>query len=754
MLISMVGPSIWQRVRNVFTGELQVRRSDAVDDVIHWIIENKNAYLKTVETVADAISKNPYFRRAADIIESQIYQLPLLIFDKKDEVVEKGYLVEVLLKQPNPSQTLPQFLEETIGWLLSAGHWGWIFKRGYKNQIASIVNLKANKLRPLPGDDPFFPIKEFNYQSKRVPREEVIYNSWWTPGSQIHGESPFHAAIEEAATAITISRLIKNLAKNGQRPGGFISPKSGSWSDEDLAKLKKAFTSDRPINTAGEWKVITGEADIRPAVITPHEAQLLETAQAIKQSINVATGMPTILMEAGQATYENQKEAMKNLWRLTLIPIIRKIEQSFTQGIVTSYDPTWKARLDLSGVMALKADYKEIAQATPALLEGLSIDEWRARLPDPAPPLVFGGDIIRGDMNEPIGQAPPVEGAKPTKGIFDEEEKKPKKKPKDKELEEEPEEEEKSVWDRMREGLQGKESIKYSKLEDTKRKAAGGLSGEIREAAFQTRKAQLDNYRRKFAIKLASLYRRQHRKIKDFLAEYDDDLSGLPDMDSWLNWSEEENRFFEMAFYSKKGVFGHAGSQIFKDFKIRPEHRKKLEEDSHIFAERVTDTTKRHLEEAFEVIQEPVEEGFNLEDLLKKITEAEIIQYQDELEDEEGEEKQTKKGKLLALVGGIYFIAEGMRTKAGAWKETHDPQGYGLTEGIRQKGGNLRQWLSSFLTTSRQEHMDADGQVVGLDETFVVGDEALMWPGDSAGSPGNTINCNCFIGIAVTEGED
>ena len=37
----------------------------------------------------------------------------------------------------------------------------------------------------------------------------------------------------------------------------------------------------------------------------------------------------------------------------------------------------------------------------------------------------------------------------------------------------------------------------------------------------------------------------------------------------------------------------------------------------------------------------------------------------------------------------------------------------------------------------------ADGQEVGIDEAFDVGGEALMYPADPAGSPGNIIRCRC-----------
>jgi hypothetical protein len=54
--------------------------------------------------------------------------------------------------------------------------------------------------------------------------------------------------------------------------------------------------------------------------------------------------------------------------------------------------------------------------------------------------------------------------------------------------------------------------------------------------------------------------------------------------------------------------------------------------------------------------------------------------------------------------------------------------------------------------TTRQEHADADGQSVGLNETFSVSGEDLMYPADPSGSPGNTYNCLCFLEYGVDGG--
>ena len=54
-----------------------------------------------------------------------------------------------------------------------------------------------------------------------------------------------------------------------------------------------------------------------------------------------------------------------------------------------------------------------------------------------------------------------------------------------------------------------------------------------------------------------------------------------------------------------------------------------------------------------------------------------------------------------------------------------------------------REWVSALDARTRPEHAEADGQVVGVDEPFIVGGEKLMFPGDRNGSGWNIYNCRC-----------
>jgi uncharacterized protein with gpF-like domain len=62
---------------------------------------------------------------------------------------------------------------------------------------------------------------------------------------------------------------------------------------------------------------------------------------------------------------------------------------------------------------------------------------------------------------------------------------------------------------------------------------------------------------------------------------------------------------------------------------------------------------------------------------------------------------------------------------------------------MQDAGISKKQWLTSGNPNVREAHEEANGQVVGADESFEVGGEQLRFPGDPDGSPENIINCHC-----------
>jgi uncharacterized protein with gpF-like domain len=84
--------------------------------------------------------------------------------------------------------------------------------------------------------------------------------------------------------------------------------------------------------------------------------------------------------------------------------------------------------------------------------------------------------------------------------------------------------------------------------------------------------------------------------------------------------------------------------------------------------------------------------------------------------------------------------------------ETHGAANFGATEAARETGLPLRkEWIAAQDERTRESHAEADGQIVGQDESFEVGGSLLQYPGDPAGSAEEVINCRCALGWVVAD---
>lgn len=93
------------------------------------------------------------------------------------------------------------------------------------------------------------------------------------------------------------------------------------------------------------------------------------------------------------------------------------------------------------------------------------------------------------------------------------------------------------------------------------------------------------------------------------------------------------------------------------------------------------------------------------------------------------------------------------RADAIARTETHGAANYGSQEAASQLGLPLRkEWLAAHDERTRESHADADGQTIGMEERFQVGDSFLAYPGDPAGPPEEVVNCRCTLGYIVDDG--
>jgi hypothetical protein len=117
--------------------------------------------------------------------------------------------------------------------------------------------------------------------------------------------------------------------------------------------------------------------------------------------------------------------------------------------------------------------------------------------------------------------------------------------------------------------------------------------------------------------------------------------------------------------------------------------------------------------------------------------------------------------QLAQRVDGVLTFTDSERwpNRARVIARTENTRAYGAgttaagMEQSRVSGRTLnKRWITEHDERVRLSHKAADGQTVPIWMPFIVEDEALMFPGDPAGSPDNVINCRCDVTIVNEEG--
>jgi len=109
--------------------------------------------------------------------------------------------------------------------------------------------------------------------------------------------------------------------------------------------------------------------------------------------------------------------------------------------------------------------------------------------------------------------------------------------------------------------------------------------------------------------------------------------------------------------------------------------------------------------------------------------------------------------KNIREQGEVYARA---RSETIAITETHNAAMFGnyfsakdLSEEYDLK--TKKEWIATFDARTRETHVEANGQIVDMDEAFIVGGERMMYPGDPAASAENVIRCRCVLAYTTQD---
>ena len=109
---------------------------------------------------------------------------------------------------------------------------------------------------------------------------------------------------------------------------------------------------------------------------------------------------------------------------------------------------------------------------------------------------------------------------------------------------------------------------------------------------------------------------------------------------------------------------------------------------------------------------------------------------------------------LAAEVQHVFDVASSSRARTIARTEVISAANGSASLAAAQLPADVaggQEWISTRDERTRDDHVDADGQVVVMGSPFEVGGESLLYPGDPAGDGGNVINCRCTVAFLTPD---
>ena len=353
----------------------------------------------------EGFAQNPIVYRSVRMIAEAAASVPVDLFAGDTEIEDHPLLD--LLRQPNPMQSRPDFLESWYGFLLVAGN-AYAEAVGAGPELRELYVLRPDRMTIVPGADGW-PLSydytvngnSVNFTGDAVPGvRKVLHLPMFHPSNDYYGLSP----IEAAATAIDIhnaaSAWNKAMLDNSALPSGALVFNSGDrqLTSEQYERLKSELeTSFQGARNAGRPMLLEGGLDWRAMSMTPKDMDFIESKRQAARDIATALGVPPMLLGIpGDLTHANFQEANRGFWRHTVLPLVGRSMKALSGWLSPAYGSgPLELRADLDGVEAL-SDERAALWSRVGAAAFLTDAEKRAAV---------------GYGNDPTSQAPQAEDA-------------------------------------------------------------------------------------------------------------------------------------------------------------------------------------------------------------------------------------------------------------------------------------------------------------------------------------------------------
>lgn len=663
------------------------------------------------------------------------------------------------LAQPNPEQSGVFYRKSILGYFLISGNsFQYAIRAAKAGPPDELWTLSPELVHPIPAANRGiigYKYDPWPAEKNVIPTPLIGHMRSWNPTDEFFGLSPIEVISILIDTQQDGRKWNLSLLQN------FLKP-PGAWTTTALlapndrqkleARVNEKFAGAR---NAGKTPVLDGALEFKPSAVAPSEMDWLESMKYNAGSIaNIYNMPPQLIGDTSASTFNNQESAevfsyteyifptldeLYDLWNMWLVPmypdlassgaylyydkesveVIQKMIQAQKDAKADRANKLW-----LSG-LAMQSEAQELAglKVNPqgnvyrfgAILvaEDAVADYAKQSLAEPAAPPMPQPEPLPPPGQLP-GQQPPAQEKPDANNNPANNSDKPANKPTGKQ----PDSGKNNEEGGKRRVLRSTKALDLSTTEEKRAYANSVEAARKRhEDEYEKQLAAHFEKERKAVVQAitSSASRSQHILAARVEGALNDQQSSLKTvlMDLYKDVSVDIGGNVAAQLSNKKGAVSEF-IQLFGD--------KQLQYLLKVAGAKITQINATTLQKIRKELADGVEAGESIPQIAARIDALYLEQI---------------------IPNRSTTIARTEVVSSGNWAAIQAANASGLTLN--------KVWLATGDNRTRPAHEDADGQEVGINDTFEVGGEELDFPGDPNGSAGNIVDCRCTVYFTQTQ---
>lgn len=206
----------------------------------------------------------------------------------------------------------------------------------------------------------------------------------WLAISNYNKAQQWNHSVLNNSAKLSLIAVLKTVTANATK-GGTLTKAQMDELNRDLTKFTTGNSRGKPFVVSGDW-------DFRELGLNQQELEFISGMEHMARNIALAYGVdPVLLSLPGDSTYNNKKEAVAALFKLTVLPRMNQLVEAFEHWMKEITPGNWEIRLNYDDIPALETEHEKKWKRVKDASGVLTINEQRELLGyEP----IEGGDVI------------------------------------------------------------------------------------------------------------------------------------------------------------------------------------------------------------------------------------------------------------------------------------------------------------------------------------------------------------------------